>query len=84
MMRVMRITSPAARLVLGAGLCTALLSFGSVASADETLPTITVVGTHRRPTVVIEVARAKPEIKLKDLQDPKVEKIVRAAATAPF
>ncbi|MEO7092642.1 MAG: hypothetical protein ABI175_05285 [Polyangiales bacterium] len=76
----MRIT-PA---LLAAGLCVASLSLSSVASADETLPTITVVGAHRRPTVVIEIARAKPEIKLKDLQDPKVEKIVRAAATAPF
>ena len=80
MMKVMRITAAG----FAAGLCVASLSVASAASADETLPTITVVGTHRRPTVVIEVTRAKPEIKLKDLQDPKVEMIVRAAATAPF
>ena len=67
----------------------AIASVPRAAAADETpgtitLKTTTVVGTHRRPTAVIEVARAKPEIKLKDLQDPKVEKIMRAAANAPF
>jgi hypothetical protein len=81
MMKVMRIT-PVGLLALG--LCLGSVSLASTAAADETLPTITVVGAHRRPTVVIEVARAKPEIKLKDLQDPKVEKIMRATATAPF
>ena len=74
---------------LALGLCVASLCVGSFAAADVTGTTVTmkpttVVGTHRRPTVVIEVVRAKPEIKLKDLQDPEVEKIVRAAVTAPF
>ncbi len=85
MMNVMRI-SPAG--VLAVGLCLASLSAGPLAAADEagsvTLRAITVTGTHRRPAAVIEVARAKPEIKLKDLQDPKVEKIMRAAANAAF
>jgi hypothetical protein len=66
----------------------ASLGLSSVALADEhgvvTLKPTTVVGTHRRPAAVIEIARAKPEIRLKDLTDPKVEKVLRAAATAPF
>jgi hypothetical protein len=69
-------------------LATASLAVVSTASADEkgtiTLKPTTVVGTHRRPSVVIEISRAKPEIKLPDFQDPAVEKIVRAAAKAPF
>jgi hypothetical protein len=74
-------------------LATASLAVASSAFADErgadekgtiTLKPTTVVGTHRRPSVVIEISRAKPEIKLPDLQDPAVEKIVRAAAKAPF
>lgn len=67
----------------------ALLSVAGSASADEkgstvTMKTTTVVGRYAKPSVTIEVSRAKPEIKLKDLQDPAVEKIVRAAAKAPF
>ena len=58
------------------------------ARADEkgtqTLKTINVVGNARRPSVVIELSRAKAEIKLADLQDPAVEKTVRAASKAPF
>ena len=58
------------------------------AHADEkgtqTLKTVHVVGNARRPSVVIEISRAKPEIKLANLQDPAVEKIVRAASKAPF
>ena len=62
------------------------------AAADETtarsgtitLKPTTVVGSYRRPSVVIEVTRAKPEIKLADLDDPAVEKIIRAASKAPF
>ncbi|HSO35558.1 MAG TPA: hypothetical protein VLT33_23680 [Labilithrix sp.] len=76
------------RISLAVGLCLASFLLASVAAAEETgsvtLKTTTVVGTYRRPTAVIEVARAKPELKLKDLQDPKVEKIMRAAANAPF
>jgi len=76
------------RASLAIGVCLASLSLASVAAADETgsvtLRTTTVVGTYHRPSAVIEVARARPEIKLKDLQDPKVEKIMRAAANAPF
>jgi hypothetical protein len=60
----------------------------STARADEkgtqTLKTINVVGNAKRPSVVIEISRAKAEIKLADLQDPAVEKIVRAASKAPF
>jgi hypothetical protein len=66
----------------------ASLAVASSASADEkgtlTLKTTTVVGNAKRPSVVIEVSRAKAEIKLADLQDPAVEKIVRAASKAPF
>jgi hypothetical protein len=62
------------------------------ASADETsakpgtvtLKPTTVVGRAKRPSVVIEVTRAKPDVKLADLADPAVEKIVRAASKAPF
>jgi len=66
----------------------ASLAVASSAAADEkgtiTLRPTTVVGNAKRPSVVIEVSRAKPEIKLADLQDPAVEKIVRAASKAPF
>jgi len=76
----------------------AFFAFGATASADETaangangthpgtitLKPTTVVGHPKRPSVVIEVARAKPEVKLADLADPAVEKIVRAASKAPF
>jgi hypothetical protein len=63
----------------------------SSAAADEsakpgtiTLKPTTVVGSYRRPSVVIEVTRAKPEIKLADLADPAVEKVLRAATKSPF
>jgi hypothetical protein len=70
----------------------AVASYEGRAAADETvtkpgtitLKTTTVVGSYRRPSAVIEVARAKPEIKLSDLSDPAVEKIIRAASKAPF
>ena len=63
----------------------AIPSAARTARADEqTLKTINVVGNARRPSVVIEISRAKAEIKLADLQDPAVEKIVRAASKAPF
>ena len=66
-----------------------LVTLAGSASADETasvttLKTVVVVGHRARPSAAIEVARAKPEIKLKDLNDPKIEKIMRAAANAPF
>ena len=88
-------TSSRARLGLVVLASLALVSLASTASADEkadkaekagtiTLKTTTVVGNAKRPSVVIEVSRAKPEIKLADLQDPAVEKIVRAASKAPF
>ncbi len=63
-------------------------AFAAPARADEkgtqTLKVVNVVGNARRPSVVIEISRAKAEIKLADLQDPAVEKIVRAASKAPF
>lgn len=66
----------------------ASLAVATTASADEkgtlTLKTIHVVGNAKRPAVVIEVSRAKAEVKLADLQDPAVEKILRAASKAPF
>lgn len=71
----------------------ALLSLAAPASAEEkaapkpgtvTLKVLTIVGNPTRPSVVIEIARAKPEIKLSNLQDPAVEKTVRAATKAPF
>jgi hypothetical protein len=66
----------------------ASLAVASTASADEkgtlTMKTINIVGNAKRPSVVIEVSRAKAEIKLADLQDPAVEKIIRAASKAPF
>jgi len=70
----------------------ALLTVAGHASAEEkaakpgtiTLKITTVVGNPTRPSVVIELTRAKPEIKLSNLQDPAVEKIIRAASKAPF
>ena len=66
----------------------ASLGIASTASAEEkgtfTTKTIHIVGNATRPSVVIEVSRAKAEIKLADLQDPAVEKILRAASKAPF
>ncbi len=71
----------------------AALTAASSASADDTtatkpgtitLKTTTVVGRNIRPSVTIEVTRARPEIKLSDLSDPAVEKIIRAASKAPF
>lgn len=72
-------------------LAVACLALVSTAAADETakpsritLKLTTVVGTYKRPSVVIEVTRAKPEIKLADLADPAVEKVLRAATKSPF
>jgi len=77
----------------------AFVAFSGIASSDAradetvakpgtiTLKPTTVVGRYKRPSVVIEVTRAKPEVKLADLADPAVEKIIRAAssnARAPF
>ena len=67
-------------------------SVAASAAADETvakpgtitLEPTTVVGRYKRPSVVIEVTRAKAEVKLSDLADPAVEKIIRAASKAPF
>jgi hypothetical protein len=66
--------------------------FAGQASADETvsqpgstmLKTTVVVGRNARPSAVVEISRAKPGIKLSDLQDPAVEKIIRAATKSPF
>ena len=78
--------------LLAAASLVACLGVGSSAAADETMakpgtitlkPT-TVVGRYKRPSVVIEVTRAKAEVKLADLADPAVEKIIRAASKAPF
>jgi hypothetical protein len=80
---------------LAALLAVASLAIASSGAADETATTATkagtitlkpttVVGRYRRPSVVIEVARAKAEVKLADLSDPAVEKIIRAASKAPF
>jgi hypothetical protein len=79
-------------LLVAASASLAAASYEGRAGADETatkpgtitLKTTTVVGSYRRPSAVIEVARAKPEIKLSDLADPAVEKIIRAASKAPF
>jgi hypothetical protein len=79
--------------VLGLVTLVALLSVSSLASADEkvapkpgtiTLKILTIEGKVTRPSVVVEVARARPEIKLSNLQDPAAEKTVRAATRAPF
>jgi len=78
--------------LLAAASFVACLGFVSSAAADETttkpgtitLKPTTVVGRYKRPSVVIEVTRAKAEVKLADLADPAVEKIVRAASKAPF
>jgi hypothetical protein len=69
-----------------------IVAFAAPAAAEETqapggvkvLQTVVVFGARNRPSVAIEVTRAKPEIKLADLSDPKVEQIMRAAAKAPF
>jgi hypothetical protein len=70
------------------------LAVVSPAAADETakpgtitLKPTTVVGSAKRPSVVIEitqVTRAKAEIKLADLANPAVEKVLRAATKSPF
>jgi hypothetical protein len=80
-----------ANLLAVAGLGFASLTIASSAAADETgkpgtttLKPTTVVGAHKRPSVVIEVTRAKPEIKLAELADPAVEKVLRAATKSPF
>ena len=72
-------------------LAVACLGLVSSAAADEAakpgtirLKPTTVVGSYKRPSAVIEVARAKPEIKLSDLADPAVEKVLRAATKSPF
>jgi hypothetical protein len=73
-------------------LAVASFSVASAAAADETaakpgtitLKPTTVVGRYKRPSVVIEVTRARAEVKLADLADPAVEKIIRAASNAPF
>ena len=80
-------TMPARAFAMFLGL--ASLTIASSAFAEENAGSITlkptvVVGRYARPTATVEVARARPEIKLKDLQDPKVELIMRAAAKAPF
>ena len=68
----------------------ALLTLAGSAAADPvavgtfTMPVTTIVGRVPRPSVVVEVSRAKPEIKLSDLNSPAVEKILRAATKAPF
>jgi hypothetical protein len=81
-------TSARTRLLGLAFVVAASLAVASTASADEkgtlTMKTINIVGNAKRPSVVIEVSRAKAEIKLADLQDPAVEKIIRAASKAPF
>jgi acetaldehyde dehydrogenase (acetylating) len=81
---------------LTACLVVALMSIAGAASADEKGPTVTVktttvkttravrvVGRAARPSVIIEIARARPAVKLEDLSDPAVE-LVRAAVKAPF
>ena len=82
------LTRPLA-VVLGLVSALTVVAISPRASAEEagsvtTLRTTIVVGRYVRPSAAIEVARAKPEIKLKGLQDPKIEKILRAAAKAPF
>jgi hypothetical protein len=66
----------------------ASLTVVSSASAEDkdvkTMKPIIIIGRPARPSVTVEVNRVKPEIKLADLQDPKVEQIMRAAAKAPF
>lgn len=66
-----------------------LVTVASIASADEpsgsvTLPVVKIVGRVPRPNVTIDVARARPEIKLRDLNDPAVEKVLRAGEKSPF
>jgi hypothetical protein len=69
-----------------------LVTFAGTASADETvskpgsvtLKTTVVVGRYAKPSVVIEVSRAKATIKLSDLSEPAVEKVLRAGEKAPF
>lgn len=56
-------------LVLAAACASMLLP--TVASADETMKTITIVGRRSRPGVVIEIKRAEPNLGLKPLVAPK-------------
>jgi hypothetical protein len=87
-------TKRAIAVVLASLATLASLAFASSASADEkagpdvkgvyTLKVTTIYGRQAKPSVVVEVSKAKPEIKLADLQDPAVEKIIRAGTKAPF
>jgi hypothetical protein len=90
-------TKRAIAVVLASLATLASLAFATSASADEktgpdggkgsgahTLKVTTIYGRQAKPSVVVEVSKAKPEIKLADLQDPAVEKIIRAGTKAPF
>ena len=78
------------RVIVTVGLAVASLAVVSSASADEvtvgsyTMPVTTIVGRVPRPSVVIELSRAKAEVKLADLHSPTVEKILRAGSKDPF
>ena len=70
----------------------ALVAVSATASADETvskpgfiqLKTTVIEGRYPKPSVVIELSRPRPQVKLADLSEPAVEKILRAAEKAPF
>jgi hypothetical protein len=75
----------AAVVLLGA----ATMLVATSAAAEEpsgsfTLPTTVIYGRVPKPSVVVEVAKAKPKLTLSDLSDPRVENIVRAARKDPF
>lgn len=74
--------------LLAAAVVTGLLAITASASADEvgtyTLPVTTITGRVPRPSVVVEMSRAKAEVKLADLYSPNVEKILRAGTKDPF
>jgi hypothetical protein len=69
-----------------------LVAVSGTASADETvskpgfvqLKTTVIEGRYPKPSVVIELSRARAQVKLADLSEPAVEKILRAAEKAPF
>ena len=76
------------KLVLSALFAVFVMAVAGSASADErgsyTMPVTTIVGRVPRPSVVIELSRAKAEVKLADLNSPSVEKILRAGSKDPF
>jgi hypothetical protein len=59
------------RSLLTAAVVAAALFAPTLASADETMKPITIVGRPSKPSVVIEIKRETPNIGLRPLTPPK-------------